>query len=440
MSLMKKKERIVTGRRNYALKPEKSWGEHVSNIKFQKTNVEYTASKPVEPVTKHFMSRKESMYDPIVCKFNDKNIERTLVKEEMADINKKFEDAKAHENERVSTHNVINHEPRVQLSKEKLKKLTQGAAHMHNGIPDSQTPWNILNNKDFAPGTKKLNDYQLRHSIKRRTDRAIPGGQAHDFSIISNKYNEGDDHKQQTDKDARLQLAAAKFWQHNEQNPVAGTFYSDDKENEYQQACEMNATTAGLAQTNGMPASYKQREGFAYNLLTNQTKELNPLLQPSSRDCQERTLTMQGRFLKNPQRTKAEGDWKQRSFIEENRAESRAMQRASMHPSAELAGNRYDLLTSEDRKRIEARYTGTLLQKGQSGHTEVSMNDAWSRMSGGNGVMQSSRQMHSQRGGQSQRGGSGILPQQQTGRFKDSFATTARTATGRASSRLSIFD
>jgi hypothetical protein len=435
---MKKKERIVTGRRNYALKPENTWGDHVQNIKFQKTNVEFTPSNPVEPVTKHFMSRKESMYDPISCKFNDKEIEKRLVREEGLDVAKRLEDGKATLNERVSTHNVINHEPRLKLSEEKMKKLSKGSAHMHNGIPDSQTPWNILNNKDFAPGTKKLNAYQLKHQIHRNSARKIPGGQAHDYSIISNKYNEGDEAKQASDKAARLQLAAAKYWQHNDQDPVAGTYYSEDKENEYQQACDMNATVAGLSQLNGQPASYKQREGHAYNLITNEVNELNPLLQPSSRDCQERTLKMQGRFLKNPQRTKAEADWKQRSFVEENRAESRVMKRSELHPSVELSGNRYDLLTAQDRKRIEARYTGTLLQQGQAGHRSVRQNDAWARMSGGppgggSGGMQSSRMQYSQRGGGTQRGLT-----QRGGGYNDSFAT-ASARTGRASSRLSIF-
>lgn len=377
------------------------------------------------------------MYHPILCKFQDEQIEQRLSKEENMDLQTRYERAVATQNERVSTHNVVNHEPRVKLSAAKMKRLTEGGAHKNNGVPDSKTPWNIVSNKDFGPN-KQLNDYQKRHMVHRRSDRKLPGSQMRDFNVLSNKYLIDDEGKQKVDREARLQYAAAKFWQHNEQNPVAGTYYSDDKENQYQEACEMKATIQGLTALNGLPPSYKQREGHAYNLLTNEINELNPLLSQSSRDSQERTLQMQGRFLKDPQRVKAETDWRQRSFIQENRQESRRLKRAGLRPSIELTGSRYDLLTAEDRKRIQLRNSGTLLQMGQSGHSEVSLNDAWTRMSRG---------VQSGRGGggasmQHNSASSAIFPQEAEPATQTMGYGTQQSArsTARASSRLSIFD
>merc|ERR1711969_94956 len=119
------------------------------------------------------------------------------------------------------SYDIINH----------TQKLGGGGGRKpeHRRMPDTKVHWNIISNEEFRrhhylpPSERVGPEFESKHAHAERP--ATVAGEdvevgVRDYNIISNRYLRGHRTKVGTDADAAMKLAAHRFWQTHDYNPV----------------------------------------------------------------------------------------------------------------------------------------------------------------------------------------------------------------------------
>jgi hypothetical protein len=97
-------------------------------------------------------------------------------------------------------------------------------------LPKAQVDYNVLTNGEFPEhhwtGTQKP---QPKKEYKKKVNLDV----FRDYNIISNKYWEGHDRKDQTNAQANQNLLKEKYWKTHEFNSLLCSYYDPAKESEF---------------------------------------------------------------------------------------------------------------------------------------------------------------------------------------------------------------
>ena len=89
-----------------------------------------------------------------------------------------------------------------------------------------------------------------------------------DYNIISNRYVEYHDAKEEANLDIARAEAAKEFWKRNDFDPVRGEYFDQDKEKTYKTERIEKAKVHGKDQVKKLPATV-QNEAMMYNPINN---------------------------------------------------------------------------------------------------------------------------------------------------------------------------
>ena len=85
-----------------------------------------------------------------------------------------------------------------------------------------------------------------------------------DFNIVSNRYVEHHDAKEEANLDIARAEAAKEFWRTRDYDPIRGQYFDEEKETKFVQEREEKSKVHGKDQVKKLPATV-QNEGMMYN-------------------------------------------------------------------------------------------------------------------------------------------------------------------------------
>jgi hypothetical protein len=300
-----------------------SWGESIKDYRAEKSGAYYSPGDTPAVVTHYQKQREERLYNPVLCKFRDADIEQAYKTQENAFLDLTLKEAQC---KKLSTgcqpFNIVNNKTKVEDHSRFKSENSRNQKYKQRHAMDSRTGYNVVSNKN-SRGDDKSNFTQQLPYTQPRSD-------ARDFSIINNKYNKSNSHKQQIDKEADRALNAKRIAMQCDYNPVQGVFYSTSKELQYRQAVEDQSKVQGLAQASRYPPSVQLSEGLQYDIVQLQPKDMSrapPLLAQASQDGQ--LLAYQSepsiRILQHAQ----EENWKRGAYTADAKRQDQARNRFS---------------------------------------------------------------------------------------------------------------
>lgn len=213
----------------------KSWGELLRAQEQSRKELAWKPEKqePVKYVTRYEVSRKERAFDPVLQKFSDQTHESNLQSQEHESRVRLLNRRKVQELNKVNHYNVINHEPilpGVRAVEERRKETMTASSKIKK--QQSRTGYNIISNLDLADHNYVAPELRpSRIPEKTRTQSFADRRSSHpDFDIISNRYRTHHDIKVATDLEAEKRLAAQRFWEKRNFDPITCKFYDPKKE------------------------------------------------------------------------------------------------------------------------------------------------------------------------------------------------------------------
>jgi hypothetical protein len=215
--------------------PVDEWRSTVQDYHSSKTHLQF-AQQPICHVKHKEIKAIETMYNPILQKYNDSSVEKEVQQYERTNLVETLAKNKDRALRYEQTFDVINFD-------DKLKGLED-----KEGYPKPKTQ-----TKNVVGGTKTFTEYNILSNLPFTEHHYLPPDQRpppakeapkknvkvtttglRDYNIITNRYLELHDDKVNVDKEIELLNAAKKYWKTHDYDPVNVQYYDPDKEQTFQ--------------------------------------------------------------------------------------------------------------------------------------------------------------------------------------------------------------
>lgn len=215
-----------------------TWGELVQSRARSNRELGWApeAQAPVSYVPRFDMSRKEREFDPVLQRFREDGAEQRACAAEGADAVARLNQSKVRQFQNVQTHDVINHEPVLRGAESLDRGGSPSAFSAASGTGPSgksqrsRTGFNIISNLD------KAHHHFVHPSLRPAAEVPVvaQSGFAQqtvkDFDIVSNRYKDLHEERSTVDAEQQKRLAAKKYWESHNFDPVSCRFYEPTKE------------------------------------------------------------------------------------------------------------------------------------------------------------------------------------------------------------------
>jgi hypothetical protein len=211
----------------------KRWANELKAYEHNRKNLPYIIETP-ELITHKKMLEKDSIYNPITQKYNNKDYEqqvKSIEKQQAVDsVVKNYDHALKLE----QYYNVIN-------LQDKLKGLESHQSYpkahtetIRKNLEVSKSNYNIVSNINLSQHhfEKPENRPQVEESKigNRRYYKAAHS----DYNNVYNRYLNNHDEKIRAERETQQLEAAVKFWQQNNYDPIRMKYIDEEKEKVYQ--------------------------------------------------------------------------------------------------------------------------------------------------------------------------------------------------------------
>jgi len=347
---------------------ERSWGHALkvyTRCKSTPTNRAVLSSLKRDRLDKrtsrHFNILTQSYYSP--------DIESKTRQKELGDAAKTIEKGKFQSIRHSSKWNILNHT--CKKNGEKLGKLKWGTKPRHR-------KWDIVSNRrvnddgqyiDYAlsehpPRASEAQPDPVRNtSIKTITEKR-------DYNIMTNKYHEDHDAKEQCDRDFEKNWTAQKCQEKLVLNPLTCRYYNREKENQEKENEVKKLANHFKRSMAKMPFTVKYSEGQNYNVINNIGTDHPPTIHRKK----QRMNTMQRRY-------QIEDRAKLKSLRDQNRRQRAALSRTSVKRIVESRKFGRNIINNIDFKGMhgEAPYASRIPRP----QSMFELSRTWRQCSGG---------------------------------------------------------
>jgi len=333
------------------------WADHIRKIKQEKVTLPWDAKSitPQKRMTNFDKTREERQFNPILQSFRDTRIESTRRQAEGAYRTEVVNRARAREVKYGQPYNIlrptavikpsynetqsmiktlpppvqsklkdINHSKRMRASRVDYNILSNMSTQEHHYAPKEQRPLPLPPPRHGSgPGKPTV---ESSATIKR------------DYNIISGRYRNHHSKRTELDNINLASGAAERFWQTHDFNPVATSFYDQDKEKLFKEARGVFEQSHGAVQRQRLPPKIRMADGYLYDIVSMRTKDeagLNQLKLSQSGGANKLTKSV------------VEAKIAKRQNDRYDLVEQRKMNRVAAKRFDEITKKGYDLVTGQ---------------------------------------------------------------------------------------------
>eukprot|EP01016_Furgasonia_blochmanni_P003674 TRINITY_DN1143_c0_g1_i1.p1 TRINITY_DN1143_c0_g1~~TRINITY_DN1143_c0_g1_i1.p1 ORF type:complete len:578 (-),score=53.64 TRINITY_DN1143_c0_g1_i1:83-1816(-) len=296
----------------------REWAESVKRYEVARKKVAWDhAGTPVQRVTMRDVKMKESLYDPILQKYNSDQAElkaRVVEKERIQQLIQKTREKTMKYDQAID---IITLEPNP--AKPKTEVFIEKTKNRLG--PTNQVNYNIINNagKEGQPQTAELLEQQRRERIEQnRREKKDFSPPPRDFNIVSNRYCDKHDEKTTKDTDNARRDASERFFKSHDYNVITAKFYDEAKQKEFEEQRKKEEELHMKKAIAKIPATWKYRERL--------------IMDPSKGVPEDLKIADQRKRIKKMRyelRYSMEGEYKERDV--ENQLKREAVIRSKLH-------------------------------------------------------------------------------------------------------------
>jgi len=262
-----------------------NWKNDMNDYIYSKTHTNWGSINPSHTrITARMVKASETTYNPILQTYSDLDFEKQLRKKEKSDIINEIVKNQDYRLKIEQTFNIINLQDRLKgFEKDPNYPVMKDLIHSRKRIESYPKSFNILSNLPLSQHhyDKPENRPVYKDSVPKAGKRLFNNKDERDFDIISTRYKHFNDEKNKIDKEIRKIKTTQIFYKKNDYNPIKGTYYNKEKEDEYQKKRLEEQKNWGIERFNNLPKCVKGKSDI-YNLITLKTvdqKELDRMLQ-----------------------------------------------------------------------------------------------------------------------------------------------------------------
>jgi len=323
-----------------------AWKEDLKARDVQRKNAHQDTAKQqfTKPVTWRDVKQKEVEYHPILQKFAHEEKENTAKAQETNAWKHRSEAQKKNLEKYLPEYNIINLEkdatipPRNEHDKTKTRLL-----------PAAQVDYNIITNQ-------KLDDFHFQNvklnvDNKKKDNRKTNNGNKREFNIVSNRYFEDHEVKNEGDVKKVQQDLKNKYDRTHDYNPLLAQYYDTTKEAHYQEKRVKDQQEHGKHQIEKLPPTIKNRETIIFDP-TREVPEAIKILDQKKKEAMK----------KYEIRYKVEEQIKTRDIDYQDKAEQMKLQRINDKKFTEHLDKGFDIITMNDYDKSQLKYTAKPVQ------------------------------------------------------------------------------
>ena len=353
-----------------------SWGAAVRAYEAEK------GARPMEDkyygkptiVTHSEKAREEVEYHPIRQTFTDPQLESASRAAERRSVVARLNRSRDRQISTEQTFDIINFSSKRTglLEKERAPPPAASAAEREVEGPrfrhplDSAYPFNILSNvslaqQHYAPphlrprvaesaaaargSTQRLMDPNTPPEHRLQTEKGLP----RDFNILSNRYVEGHESKMRLEHETRRHIAAHKYWETHDYDPLLCTYAHPAKEAATSEAEAAELQKQPKKAFSRLPPSLQKSEGYVYDITSPaivKDEELYEAQEAKARQWHEGTQATP--YRSGTRSGKLDRALAQQGFDRQELEASRAHNRASFTRYADAYAGGYSIVDHRD--------------------------------------------------------------------------------------------
>ena len=261
-----------------------NWGNNLKTYEHDHKNLSWGVNIPPERVTNKMVKQNDQTYNPILQKYNNKELEKSITKQENANLISTIIKNQDNQLKIEQTFNIINLQDRLKgFEKHPNYPKTKDLINKRSKISHDDKKYNILSNLplDKHHFDKPENRPKCDNSepIKKHYENKYT--QERNYDIISTKYKNYDKEKTYIDKEVQKIRTAKIFYKNNDYNPVKGVYFNQEKEKQYQEKLKEEQKNWGMERFKNMPQCAKGKSDV-YDLITLKVvdpKEMSKIIQ-----------------------------------------------------------------------------------------------------------------------------------------------------------------
>jgi hypothetical protein len=325
---------------NVTLKNENyNWAKEVNDYQTAKKNLEWGTNPKQCKVTHKDIKSNEVFFNPVLQKYNNKNIEnrvKSVEQRTFPDKIAKFYDKSLRYEQ---TFNIINLKDKLNVFKDHndYPKMKERKSNL---IDHSKTDFNILSNKKLTEHHFERPD---KRPIKPSTSPIIKKEKKQawsfkDYDIISNQYLENNESKKKVDEIAFKLESANKYWKTHNFDLIAGQYYNKNKEIKYQSEQAEREKSWGKDQVLKLPKKV-QDQGLLYNPVNQQVLDSQRLAIYEQKERNKKK--------KYEKRKDMEDYYFKKAIVEENRKDKMSLNKKNYEEYKEIDNRGYNIINFE---------------------------------------------------------------------------------------------
>ena len=261
-----------------------NWDKHIQKYEHDRKNLSWGVNVPPERITNKMVKQNDQAYNPILQKYNDKEYEKSIKKQENANLISAIIKNQDNQLKIEQTFNIINLQDRLKgFEKHPNYPKPKDLINKRSKISHDNKKYNILSNLpldqhhyDKPENRPKCDNTEPK---KKQYDNKLT--QARNYDIISTKYKNYDKEKTYIDKEIQKIRTAKIFYKNNDYNPIKGVYFNEEKEKKYQEKIKEEQKTWGVEHFKNLPRCAKGRSDV-YDLITLKVvdpKEMSKIIQ-----------------------------------------------------------------------------------------------------------------------------------------------------------------
>ena len=322
------------------IKSAGNWADGLNNYQKQKHKQLFEGETP-KPfyVTRHFKSREEAAVNPITQKFNDHDIENTLVQMERTGLPRTLNRAYDKQLLREQHFDVITQEPKKGHIHEVpyVQKLKPPSL-----ITANHVGYNILSGKGLdehhwaAPG--KRPDRIVTPPRKEPFLTAV--NRPREYDILNNRFRDNHAERTKWERDRKREEIVNKYWEVRDFNPITCSYYDDEKEQYYKKRVQELLLSQGSNAIGKLPPTLAASESLMFDICTGVVKD--PVRLKQKIEADRISLEARATQIGAEERMRVQGD------IMENRSLERKLARISHNRHLDVTERGFHILSNAE--------------------------------------------------------------------------------------------
>ena len=329
---------------NHTIYDGYSWKDDIKKYMYNKTNIGWDSKETYQPkITSKMIKANDMVFNPILQKYNDPKLESSLQKKENSAIISEIIKNQDNQLKVEQTFNIINLKDRLKgLENDPNYPSMKDLIHSRKRIDNCPKNYNILSNLPLTCHhfDKPENRPNFNFSEPKKGKKIFKFGTERDFDIISTKYKQFNNEKNEVDKEVQKIKTAKIFYKKNDYNIIKGEFYNKEKEEEFQKKRKEEQRTWGIERFNNMPKCVKGKSDI-YNLITLKIvdqKEMDKMLKEEKTKRQRYEL-----------RYKVEKFYQNENLKNQDKKENQKNGKASFQRYKEQDKRQYDIIDLKEK-------------------------------------------------------------------------------------------